>query len=406
MNAMPAPEESWLAPSELVEPAELAAAIEALTDEALVALEAEVDDVEEQPQSATRRLQVVSDDEIAAVLAMDLMTPGEKARAIAGAAAWRVGAVASLRRAGMIRTLADISDEPPGPLLFGMLEDGPTLAYGPPGVGKGTTGAYLCVEALQAGLTPVIYDSERRPREWARRVSGLGGDRGRVVYIEPADLGPTLAGRPLWDVAPAIAERYRDAGGDFLIIDSILPAVGLSEERMRSDPSVPFMYVSALEDLGIRSLSFGHPPKGQPDGDPFGSFGWLAAMRLTWVGSLAEGDGHRIRWRPRKRNERGHIPGILLTINYAEDGRPCAIDRADDEESTRDRILAMVALGPRSAGDMAEELVDELESPSPGELERVKERLGKALRRMAREGWIERLGKPGRGATWALRVRS
>jgi len=41
------------------------------------------------------------------------------------------------------RTLADIPDDPPGPLLFGMLEDGPTLADAAPGTGKGTTGAYL-----------------------------------------------------------------------------------------------------------------------------------------------------------------------------------------------------------------------------------------------------------------------
>jgi hypothetical protein len=45
-------------------------------------------------------------------------------------------------------------------------------------------------------------------------------------------------------------------------------------------------------------------------------------MRLTWIGTRAEGDGHRVRWRPRKRNERGHIAGVLLTVGYREDGRP------------------------------------------------------------------------------------
>ncbi len=83
------------------------------------------------------------------------------------------------------RTLADMPDDPPGPLLFGMLEDGPTLAYAAPGVGKGTTGAWMAIEAQRAGMLPLIYDAERRPREWARRVSGLGGDRSRVVYMEP-----------------------------------------------------------------------------------------------------------------------------------------------------------------------------------------------------------------------------
>ena len=55
---------------------------------------------------------------------------------------------------------------------------------------------------------------------------------------------------------------------------------------------------------------------------------------------------------------------------------------------------------------MAEELIDELEAPPSGEIDRAKERLGKALRRMAHEGWVERLGSAGRGATWQLRVRS
>ena len=303
------------------------------------------------------------------------------------------------------RTLADISDDPPKPLLFGVLEDGPTLMYAAPGVGKGTTGSWLCVEAQRAGLLPMVFDAERRPREWARRVSGLGGDRSRVVYLEPADLGPKLAGRPLWDAADALGAISHEAGVDVLIVDSIMPAIGLGEERLKSDPSVPFLYVAALEGLDIRSLSFGHPPKGQPEGDPFGSFAWLAAMRLTWLGTTAEGDGHRIRWRPRKRNERGHIPGVLLTVSYGDDGRPDAVHRDDDETTTRDWLLAALVHGPRSVPDLADEVIADLEAPPSGEVDRAKERLGRALLRMSKEGWVERVGGAGRGAQWQLRVR-
>jgi len=304
------------------------------------------------------------------------------------------------------RTLGDVSDEPPGPLLFGILEPGgPTLLYGPPGVGKGTTGAWLCVESQRAGLLPVIYDAERRPREWSRRVGGLGGDRSNVIYIEPTDLGPKLAGRPLWDVAPAIGAIIRAAGGDLLIVDSILPAVGVGEERLRSDAQTPYLYVAALDALGIPSLSFGHPPKGQPEGDPYGSVAWLGAMRLTWLGTTAEGDGHRIRWRPRKRNERGHIRGVLLTVDYGDDGRPCAVTRADDDESTRDWLLASLVHGPRGVADLADEMLADLDSPGLGELDRIKDRLGRALQRMRHEGWVEKLGQGSRGATWSLRER-
>ncbi len=303
------------------------------------------------------------------------------------------------------RTLADVSDDPPGPLLFGMLEDGPTLAYAAPGVGKGTTGAWMAIEAQRAGMLPVIYDAERRPREWSRRVSGLGGDRSRVVYIEPTDLPLACQGQPLWEITPAIGAIVTAAGGDLLIVDSIMPATGIGEERLKSDARVPFLWVAALDALGIPTLSFGHPPKGQPEGEPFGSFAWLAAMRLTWLGTKAEGDGHRIRWRPKKRNERGHIPGALLTVDYGDDGRPCGVTRADDEESTRDWLLASLVHGARGVADLADDMLAETENAPAGEIDRIRERLGRALQRMRHEGWVERLGKGGRGTTWQLRDR-
>jgi AAA domain-containing protein len=306
----------------------------------------------------------------------------------------------------LYRTLADIPDDPPGPLLFGMLEDGPTIAYGAPGVGKGTTGAWIVTECQAAGLRPVIYDAERRPREWSRRVAGLGGDRSNVVYVEPMDLPVSHRGRPLWDVAAVLDTIVTAAGGDLLMIDSIMPATGVGEERLKSDASVPFLWVAALDALGIPSLSFGHPPKGQPEGEPFGSFAWVAAARLTWLGTKAEGDGHRIRWRPKKRNERGHIPGVLLTIDYGDDGRPCSVSRADDEESTRDWLLAALVHGPRSVADMAEDMLSETDNPATGEVDRIKERLSRALGRMRHEGWVDRVGTSGPKVRWELRVGS
>lgn len=304
-----------------------------------------------------------------------------------------------------VRTLADIDDAPPGPLLFGMLEpDGPTLAYAAPGVGKGTTGSWLACEAQRAGMLPMIYDAERRPKEWARRVSGLGGDRSRVVYMAPEDLPRPLMGKPLWEVAPAIGETAAAAGADLLIVDSILPAVGVGEERLRSDAQAPFLYVQALDALRIPSLSFGHPPKGQPEGDPFGSMAWVAAMRMTWIGTKAEGEGHRIRWRPRKRNERGHIPGVLLLVTYGLDGRPCEVGREDDDESTRDWLLLALKNGARGVADLADDLLEEGDEHVTDDLrQRTKERLSRMLRRLASDGAVERIGGAGRGAKWGLR---
>lgn len=306
------------------------------------------------------------------------------------------------------RTLADVSDDPPGPLLFDMMEpDGPTLAYGAPGAGKGTTGAWIIGQAQDAGMLPAVFDAERRPREWARRVSGLGLDRSRVVYMEPEDLPAEYRGRPLWESAPAIEKTLKIAGADLLIVDSIMPAVGLGEERLRSDAQVPYWWVAALDSLGIPSLSFGHPPKGQPEGEPFGSFAWVAAMRLTWLGVGIRGteeNRHRVRWRPKKRNERGHIPAILFTFTYGADNRLVGAERADDDERTRDLILGMLVSGPRTVSAMAEEMANDLDDPAAGEEERIRERLRKTLRRMARDGWVERLGKAGsHDSRWQLR---
>ena len=349
----------------------------------------------------------------------DRLSDAEKIEAAREAEAWRRGLSASLGRAGFTstaeyldamapdvpgavtwRTLGDVSDDPPRELLMGILEpDGETLAYAAPGVGKGTTGAWIACEAQGLGMRPMIFDAERRPREWARRVSGLGGDRSGVVYVQPEDLGPKLAGRPFWDQAEAVRGIVRASGADLFLLDSLLPAAGVGEDRLRSDAQAPFLFVKALSGLGVPSLAFGHPPKGQPEGDPFGSMAWLAAFRLTWLGTTAEGDGHRIRWRPRKRNERGHIPGVLLTVAYGTDGRPCAVVRADDDESTRDWLLGALVSGPRSMGDLADEMLAELDNPDAGEPDRIRSRLGRMLRRMAGEGWVEKLGTKGPGAS-------
>ncbi len=303
------------------------------------------------------------------------------------------------------RTLADIDDTPPAPLLLGMLEpDGPNLMYASGGTGKGTTAAWMIGELLLSGVASMIYDAENRPREWARRTSGLGIDQRRVVYLQPRELPRGMAGRPMWDIAPHLGLVARAAGVGVLFIDSVLPAIGVGEERLKSDAQSPYLYVAALDELGLTSVSLGHPPKGQPEGDPFGSVAWVNAMRLTWLGSQAEGDQHRVRWRPRKRNERGHIAGVLFTFEYGDDGRLCGATVMNDEESTRDWIMAALVAGPRSMADMAEEVWSETDGASSGELDRIKERLGRMLRRMARDGAVSKDGgKGGPNVRWSLR---
>jgi hypothetical protein len=77
---------------------------------------------------------------------------------------------------------------------------------------------------------------------------------------------------------------------------------------------------------------------------------------------------------------------------------------ADDDESTRDWILAALVNGPRSIGDMAEEMFAEMDDAPAGETDRIHERLKKALGRMARDGWVIKSGTYGPRVTWSLRV--
>jgi hypothetical protein len=103
--------------------------------------------------------------------------------------------------------------------------------------------------------------------------------------------------------------------------------------------------------------------------------------------------------------ESGRDPSILLAFEYGDDHRPHAVVRSDDDESTRDWILGFLAHGPASVGDMAEDLLAQSESGGPEDLQRTKERLGKALYRMVREGWLDKLGTRGRGVTYRLALR-
>ncbi len=302
------------------------------------------------------------------------------------------------------RTLADIDDSPPRDLLLGMLDpDGRTLAYSAPGAGKGSTGAWLTTALQGIGLRVAIYDAERRPREWSRRVSGLGGDRAAVTYFDQADLGANYAGVPIWDAIERITQIVRGTRSDVLIVDSIFTSLNLDERRLLNDPSVPFSYEAALSTLGIGVLSFGHTPKGQPEGEPFGSFAWVAAHRLTWVGVRLPGEEHTVRWRVRKANERGHVKGILIRFGYGEDGRLVSAVQEDDDESTRDWLLGALRDGPKTIAELVGIESEELgEYLSADATDRAKARLGKAAYRMKTDGWLVKAGKEGRAARWAL----
>jgi hypothetical protein len=300
------------------------------------------------------------------------------------------------------RTGQDIDDSPPGELLLGMLEpDGPTLIYAAGGVGKGTTAAWVVAETRELGLRPLIYDAEGHPREWRRRLTGLGVPPEWWVYVQPQELPDHLLGRPLYDVVPHLGDVARAAGCGLLILDSIMAASNLTEEGLKSDARAPYRVVSALDETGLPSVSIGHPPKQSPTGEPYGSVAWTNAPRLTWLGTRAEGDGHRVRWQARKKNERGAIPGILLTFRYDELGRLCGAVREDDERATRAWIADILTEGPQTVEELAELMAESGDDGATEAAEaRAKETIRRTLGRMRKAGLAHKTG--GRGAPWAL----
>jgi len=65
--------------------------------------------------------------------------------------------------------------------------------------------------------------------------------------------------------------------------------------------------------------------------------------------------------------------------------------------------MLMLRNGSRSVADMADELLEDEEFPTADKLDRLKERLGRALRRMARDGSVLRDGPAtGRNVRWRL----
>jgi hypothetical protein len=299
------------------------------------------------------------------------------------------------------RTLADIDSTAPQDLVLGMFEpDGPNLLYAAGGVGKGATLADAAGKLIELGMRPLIYDPENRPKEWSRRTSGLGIDRSQIAYMQPKELPRSLLGRPLWDVIPHIGKVARAAGADIVFIDSILAGMNIGEERLKSDAQAPYLYVAALDALGIPSVSTGHTSRATPEGEPYGSVSWVNAMRLTWLGTPGEGEGHRVRWRPRKRNERGHIAAVLLRFVY-EDNVLIEVERSDDEENTREWLTTALANGARTVEDLADDLAESSDELTPQAIERAKTRLRQTLARMKRDGLAAKVsGK--RGSPWTL----
>lgn len=214
------------------------------------------------------------------------------------------------------RPLAEISTDPPPPLLIDRLDpEGHSILYGTGGVGKGTLAAWWTVQLVRAGRRVLIVDYENHPGEWARRIHGLGGADAvaGVVHVAPLTAAWQGVRGPLWQQAEELRNLAAQTGSDYVVIDSIVPACA-GFDPMK--PEAAALYAGGLELIEYPALSLAHVTKAEELRYPFGSAFWHNLARTTW--SLKrEGEGAILAHR--KHNNYASLGKFVVNVTWLDD---------------------------------------------------------------------------------------
>lgn len=186
--------------------------------------------------------------------------------------------------------------EPPKPLVGPFMATyEATILYGPGGVGKGTTAAWMALEYLHADSNARVYilDFEHHEQEWSGRLRRLGAidELDRIAYASPFSKEWTAPRGALTDVAQYVKADCDRLGVTLLIIDSYSAAT-TTGDAMGGQPAATEFF-DALSLIGGRTLTLAHvagnsqrwPPK------PFGSVFVHNWARETWAIEQVETDG-------------------------------------------------------------------------------------------------------------------
>ena len=248
-----------------------------------------------------------------------------------------------------IHHLSELDRSPAPPLLLDRLDPlGPTITYGPGGIGKGVLAASWAARLRQEGQKVLILDYEDHPEEWARRVYGLAGDAAMDILHVPA---LREWGGAIWTHAESVREFVEAEGITYLIIDSAVMACAGTDP---SSPDAPTMYSSGLQVIGVPSLTLAHVNRAHDARYPFGSVFWHNLARITW--SLMPKGDERILV-GRKHNNYAP-PGAASVTSTWQDGVLREVWEKPAVWSLLDRIAEALADGPMSPRDITAVLND------------------------------------------------
>jgi hypothetical protein len=248
--------------------------------------------------------------------------------------------------------LSELDTAPPARLLLDRLDpEAATILYGPGGVGKGALTSSWIVRLAQLGHHVLILDYEDHPREWARRITSLGGASVArdVHHIAPLSAGLGTLPKAAKELQAAVAAW----GFDYVVVDSALIAAGAAD-GMKPDSAEA--YFTALQTLRVPSLTLGHVTKLLDGRYPFGSVYWHNYTRMSW--SLMPKGGETILTCAKHSN---YPPQSAASIEMTwHEGRLVNVHERRASQTLLDRIITELAGGPMSPIEIANHLNDGL----------------------------------------------
>jgi hypothetical protein len=243
--------------------------------------------------------------------------------------------------------LADLDASPPPPLLLGRLHPlAHTILFGNGGVGKGALASSWIAKLEKVGIRTLIVDFERNDTEWAGRTKGLGLSGLDTWYMDPIGT--------LWDVQDDIKAIVEERSIDYLVIDSMIPALGDSDY---ASPEGARKYAASLLYIGKPALSLAHVNRAGDHSSPFGSAFHKNLCRLMW--SLEDRGENKILTQ-RKNNNYEPTPPQQITLMW-DMGKLVHVVELGYAQVLTERIKdAITFLGPSSIADIVTQLNDNL----------------------------------------------